>query len=232
VLTGEVMSREVVAVRQDATLGPAVRLMLDKQFSGLPVVDEAGRLVGILTEGDLLRRVETGTEAKGGWLANFFGAGAQAARYVQANTRRVADLMTPEVVSVAVDTPLSEVVQLMEQYHIKRLPVLRDGKLAGIISRSDLVRALGDALAPVAHTADDATVVHRIREELGKQPWAHTRAVSVACENGHVVLDGCVFDMREREAVRVLAENIPGVKAVDNRLACIEPNTGTMIYGG
>jgi CBS domain-containing protein len=231
-LTGEVMSRDVVAVRQDTTLGQAVRLMLYKQFSGLPVVDEAGRLVGILTEGDLLRRVETETEAKGGWLANFFSTGAQAERYVLANTRRVADLMTPEVVSVGEDTPLSEVVQLMERYHIKRLPVLRDGKLAGIISRSDLVRALSEALAPVAHTADDATIVQRIREELGKQPWAHTRAVSVACENGDVVLDGCVFDMREREAIRVLAENVPGVKAVDNRLACVEPNTGTMIYGG
>ena len=231
-LTGEVMSREVIAIRQDATLAKAVRLMVDARISGLPVVDEAGRLVGIVTEGDLLHRAETGTEKKGGWLANLFAAGTQAGRYVQAHTRRVADLMTPEVLSVEEDTPLSEVVQLMEQHHVKRLPVLRDDKVVGIISRADLVRALGEAVAPVAQTADDATIVQRIREELVGQPWAHSRAVSIACENGEVVLDGCVFDMREREALRVVAEGIPGVKSVDNRLACVEPNTGTLIYGG
>jgi CBS domain-containing protein len=232
VLTREVMSREVLAIRRDATLPQAVRLMLDKRISGLPVVDEAGHVVGVLTEGDLLRRAETGTAVQGGWLANLFASGAQAGRYVQAHTRRVADLMTPEVVSVAEDTPLSEVVRLMERYRIKRLPVLRDAKLVGLVSRADLVRAVGEAMVPAALTADDATIVQRIREELGKQPWAHARSLSIACENGEVVLDGCVFDMRERDAVRVLAESIPGVKSVDNRLACVEPNTGTMIYGG
>lgn len=226
------MWREVIAIRRDATLAQAVRLMVDKRISGLPVVDEAGRLVGIVTEGDLLRRAETGTEAQAGWLANLFAAGTQAGRYVQAHTQRVADLMTPEVVSVGEDAPLNEVVQLIEENRIKRLPVLRDGKLVGIISRADLVRALSEELIQVAQTADDAMIVQRTREELSKQPWAHSRAICIACQNGEVVLDGCVFDMRERDAIRVLAEGIPGVKSVDNRLACVEPNTGTVIYGG
>jgi CBS domain-containing protein len=216
-LSGEVMSREVVTVRQDATLEHAVGLMLDKQFSGLPVVDEAGRLVGVLTEGDLLRRVETGTEAQGGWLANFFSTGAQAERYVQANTRRVADLMTPEVVSVAEDTPLADVVRLMEQHRIKRLLVLRDGRLVGLISRADLVRALRQALLSAAQTADDATIVQRIQEKLRGQPWADPR-ISIACENGEVVLDGWLFDRRVGAAYRALVESVPGVKRVENRL--------------
>ena len=229
-LTGEVMSRDVIAVQRDATLAQALRLIVNARISGLPVVDEAGGVIGILTEGDLLRRAETGTEAHSGWLANFFGSGGQAGRYVRAHTRRVADLMTAEVVSVAEDTPLSNVVRTMEQYRVKRLPVLRAGKLVGLVSRADLVSALAKALPSVEQTADDTTIIQRIQEELGTQPWAHPRAVSVACENGNVVLDGCVFDMREREAVRVLAEGVPGVKRVENRLACVGPNTGTLMW--
>lgn len=222
-LTGEVMTREVIAIRRDATLIQAVRLMMDARISGLPIVDEAGRVIGILTEGDLLRRAETGTKVKSGWLANFFGApGAQAGRYVQAYTRRVADLMTSAVVSVEEDTPMSEVVRLMERYRIKRLPVLRDGRLIGLISRADLVRALGQALLSAAQTADDATIVQRIQEKLRGQPWAERR-ISIVCENGEVVLDGWVFDRRVWAAYRALVESVPGVKRVEDRL---------VFYGG
>ena len=107
---------------------------------------------------------------------------------------------------------------------------MRASKLVGLISRADLMSALAKALPLVEQTVDDATIVQHIQEELGTQPWAHPRAVSIGCGNGDVVLDGWAFSMREREAIRALAEGIPGVKRVENRLVCVGPDIGTFMW--
>ena len=230
-IAADLMSRSVVAISPDAPVAQAIRLMIDRRVSGLPVIDAEGRAVGMLTEGDLLRRVETGTEGKApGWFASFLFPGHQAERYVHTHGRRVAEVMTEDVISVAEETPLAEVVALMQRRRIKRLPVLRADKVVGIISRADLVRVVGDALAEAAVTADDAAIRKSIIEGIAQAPWAPRTSVSVAVKNGVVLLDGCVFDMRGRSAIGVLAENVPGVRGVENRLICIEPATGMLIY--
>lgn len=228
----EVMSRTVVVISQDAPLSQAVRLMLDGRISGLPVVDGLGRPVGILTEGDLVRRAETGTGGdRPGWLASVFTPGRLAERYIRTHGRRVAEVMTPEVVAVEEDASLADVAATMQRQRVKRLPVVRGGRVVGIISRADLLRVLADALAAPAASSSDSAIFEKINEELGGQPWAHRRGVTVEVREGVVLLDGTVFDLRERDAIRVLAENVPGVKKVENRLVCVEPNTGILIVG-
>lgn len=228
---GNVMSGDVVGVAASTPLHQAARLMCDKRFSGLPVVDEAGHPVGMVTEGDLLRRVETGTQGKApGWLSIIFAPGRLAQQYIRTHARTVSEVMTPGPECVQEDTPLEDVVTIMQRRGIKRLPVLREGRLVGIVSRADLVCVLADALAVPVTTDDDLAIRERLIAEMKRQPWTHARAVSVAVENGTVLLDGCVFDMRERDALKVLAENVAGVQGVENRLVCVEPNTGVLMY--
>lgn len=228
----DVMTRNVVAVSPDAPLSQAVRLMLDRRISGLPVLDTDGRPVGMLTEGDLIRRAETGTDApRAGWLSIIFTPGRLAGDYVQTHGRRVADVMTPDVISVTETTPLSDVAELMRSRRVKRLPVTRDDSVVGIVSRSDLLGALAKELDTPAASAADAVIREAILAELAAQPWAPRRSVTIAVTGGIVDLDGVVFDVRERDALRVVAENVPGVKKVENRLVCVEPNTGMLVAG-
>jgi len=139
----DVMSRNILSVGRDAAIAEAIRLMLDNRISGLPVIDTAGRLVGILTEGDLLRRSETGTERhRPRWLEILMGPGRLAGEYVRTHGRKVAEIMTRDLVSVTPDTPLDEIVALMERRRIKRVPVLDGDTPVGIVSRADLLRAL------------------------------------------------------------------------------------------
>src|SRR6516165_2504909 len=146
-IASDVMTRTVLSVRPDATIAEAIRLMLDNRISGLPVIDEAGRLVGMLTEGDLLRRGETGTERhRPRWLEILMGPGRLAGDYVRTHGRRIGEVMTRDPVSVTPDTPLKEVVELMERRRIKRVPVLDGDVPVGILSRADLLRALLGAL--------------------------------------------------------------------------------------
>ncbi|MGH7119476.1 MAG: CBS domain-containing protein [Acetobacteraceae bacterium] len=226
----DVMSQPVVAIGPDAPLAQAIRLMVERGFSGLPVLDVESRVVGMLTEGDLMRRVEIGTEGETvGWLASLFTPARLAGRYVHTHGRRVAELMTQEVRCVTEETPLAEVVALMEHHRIKRFPVVRGERLVGIVSRADLVRAVGDELEAPAPTVDDATIRETILMELSQKPWAPANSIGVAVADGTVQLDGSVLDMRERDAVGVVAENVPGVKRVENRIVCIEPTSGVVL---
>ena len=139
----EIMTAEVATVRADAPITEAIALMEERGVSGLPVLDEYGRLAGMLTEGDLLRRAEMDTAGRRrpGWLDLLLGAGGSATDYVRSHSRRVEDLMTHDVVTVSAGIPIEEVVALMEQRHVKRVPVLHDGEVIGIVSRADLLRA-------------------------------------------------------------------------------------------
>ena len=223
---GEVMSRNPIAVPADAGLAEALRLMFDHRVSGLPVVDGKAELIGILTEGDLLRRSELSTEGQRSRWLDLLMTGRLASDYVRTNTRRVSEIMTRDVVSVAEDTPLTEVVRQMERHRIKRVPVLREGALIGIVSRADLLHALQRLLVAEPKTAaSDETIRRHVLDELAQAPWApHGLTVDVA--NGVVTLDGVILDERMRRAVRVAAENVPGVKAVVDYILWVEPHSG------
>src|SRR5271165_4824600 len=177
----DVMTRNIFSVRPDARVAEAIRTMLDKQISGLPVIDEAGRLVGILTEGDLLRRGETGTERqRPRWLEILMGPGRLAGEYVRTHGRKVDGIMTRDLVSVAPDTPLKEVVELMERHRIKRVPVLDGDVPVGILSRADLLRALLGALEEKpAPTTSDEEIRERILAELARTAWVPRDGVTI-----------------------------------------------------
>jgi CBS domain-containing protein len=227
----DAMTREILSVGPDTTVAEAIRTMLDNRISGLPVIDEAGRLVGILTEGDLMRRGETGTERqRPRWLEILMGPGRLAGEYVRTHGRKVDGIMTRDVVSVTPETPLREVVELMERRRIKRVPVLDGDVPVGILSRADLLRALLGALEeqPASATSDEE-IRERIFAELAKAAWMPRDGLTITVENGVVDLNGVILDENERGALRVAAENVPGVRAVEDHLVWVEPVSGTVI---
>jgi CBS-domain-containing membrane protein len=206
--------------------------MLQKRVSGLPVIDADGNLAGIVTEGDLLRRAETGTERKRPrWLEFVLGPGRLADEYVRTHGRKVAEIMTVEPQTISEDTPLDEIVRCMEKHRVKRLPVVRDRQVVGIVSRANLLHALA-SLAPAAPrpAPGDFDIRQRLMTELDRQKWTPLAALNVVVRNGIVELWGTITDERERQALIVLAENIAGVKAVRDHLAWVEPNSGMVVY--
>jgi CBS domain-containing protein len=227
----DVMTRKVISVAPDATVLQAAQVMLQHRISGLPVIDKAGRLVGVLSEGDFLRRRETGTQRhRAGWLEFLMGPGRAAADYVHSHGSKVSEVMTEEVKTVGEDATLEDIVRLMERERIKRVPVLRGGKVAGIITRSNLMQAmvsLARAAPPVAQ--GDAAIRERMLAEMQKEQWAPAATTNVVVRDGVVELWGLIVDERQREALRVAAENIPGVKAVKDHLVWIEPTSGMTV---
>src|SRR5262245_36660721 len=156
----DVMTPHVLSVAPDASISAAARLMLQNKISGLPVVDKSEKLVGIVTEGDFLRRAEIGTQRRRQrWIEFFIGVGRLADEYSRSSGRSVSDVMTPEVHTVNVDAPLEDIVRLMERHRVKRVPVVAKGKIVGIVTRANLLRALAgiaDEIAPAS--ADDTTI--------------------------------------------------------------------------
>jgi CBS domain-containing protein len=226
----EIMTANVVTIGQDATVNEAIRLMLQNKVSGLPVVDAAGAVVGIVTEGDFLRRVETGTEVqRPRWLQLLAGTGKLADEYVRAHGRKVSEVMTPDVAAADENTEIGAIVETMEKRRIKRVPVVRGRKLVGMVTRADILRALARAIPAGAKTAapsSDLELRNRVVQELGRLPWATRNTISVTVKNGAVELQGAIFNVKEREALRVAAENVPGVTAVHDHLVWVEPVSG------
>lgn len=223
---GDVMTRKVISVATNDTIVKAVRLMLQNRISGLPVVNTAGKLAGIVTEGDFLRRGEIGTQRqRPKWLEFLIGPGRLAEEYVHASGRKVEEVMTPDPVTVTEDDALETVVELMERRHIKRLPVLRDGEMVGIVSRANLMHALASLARDAQATASgDAAIREGILTALAKQRWAP--GINVVVTKGVAELWGTILDEREREACVVVAENTPGVKQVHDHLVWVEPMSG------
>lgn len=236
-LVREVMTTGVVTVAPTALIVDAIRALVDHKISGLPVIDAEGRLVGVVTEGDLLRRVETGTvKTVSRWRRLLTAPGDLAGDYVRAHGRRVDEVMTRDVASVADDAPLDVVVDAMETRGIKRLPVLRDGRLVGIISRADLIRVLLDTLekgggvsAPASKA--DADLHDHLMAGLRTQPWWRDSHVDVAVIDGVVHLSGVVYDPREHQALLVAVENVPGVRGVDDKLMLADGHVGWGLDG-
>jgi CBS domain-containing protein len=224
----DVMSRPVIAVAPDASVFEAARLMLQHKISGLPVIDASGQLVGIVTEGDFLRRVESGTQRRRPrWIEFLMGPGRLASEYVHASGRRVDEVMTTEVRTVAEDVSLDDVVRLMERYGIKRVPVLCGRDVIGMVTRANLMRVLiGTAKAAHAASSDDTAIRQRLLATLDKELWAPVGAIDIAVSDDVVTLSGVITDERQRQALCVAAENTPGVKRVEDRLAWVVPGTG------
>ena len=228
----DIMSSPVVSVEADTPILQAVRIMLQRRVSGLPVVDKDGHLVGIVTEGDFLRRAETGTQRRRPrWLEFVIGPGRLAAEYTRSHARKVGEVMTPDPVTVTEHTALEDIVKLMEKRQIKRLPAVLGSYVVGIVSRANLLHALASVSreAKPAELADE-TIRARLLEELGKQPWAPLALINPIVRNGVVELWGTITDERERQALVVAAENIPGVKAVRDHLAWVDATSGMVIY--
>jgi CBS domain-containing protein len=225
----DVMTPRVISIETDAPIMQAVRLMLQNRISGLPVVGRKGELVGMVTEGDFLRRGEIGTQRhRNRWLEFLIGPGRLADEYVHARGRKVEEVMTREPITVSEDTPLDEVVRLMERHRIKRLPVLRAGALVGIVTRAHIMHALVSLAAETkAPAGDDAAIREQILAECKKQSWAPM--ANVVVRNGVVELWGTITDERERQALIVASENVPGVKTVHDHLVWIEPNSGFVL---
>lgn len=227
----EIMTIGVYTVTPDVSVRDAARLLIEQGISGLPVVDSTGQVVGIVTEGDFLRRAETGTQRRRPrWLEIFVGPGRLASDYVHTHGRKVADIMAPEVVTVSADAPVQDVVDIMEQHRIKRVPVVRDGAVVGIVSRANLVQALA-RLAEEAPPSrpDDEAMRAKIMAELNKQEWAPRSLVNVIVRDGVAELWGTILSEKERDAVRVVAENVPGIASVQDHMVWVEPISG-MIF--
>jgi CBS domain-containing protein len=221
----DIMTRAVITVTPETLLLDAIQVMLLHRISGLPVVDGTNQLVGMLTEGDLLRRHELGTqEQRPHWLEFLRGPGLQAADYIREHGQVVGEIMTGDVLTVAEDTPLEDVVTLMETRRIKRVPVMAAGGLVGLVSRADMLRALSIALAqPVGAAASDGDLRAQLLAEVKKCGWADERQLAVTVTNRVATLEGLVHDVRERDALRVAVETVPGIKGYRDELRYVDP---------
>lgn len=223
----QIMTRNVVTVSPETTIVDAANIMLKQHISGLPVTDSDGKLVGIVSQGDFLRRAEIGTERKRSrWLGLLLGAGREASDFIREQGRKVGDVMTANPSTISEDTLLEDIVAVMEKNGIKRLPVVRDDKIVGIVTRTNLLQAVADLAREIPDpTADDDHIRNHIIAALEKNDWCPF-GLSVIVRDGIVHLSGVITDDRARQAAVVAAENVAGVKAVHDRLCWIDPMSG------
>ncbi len=217
----DVMTHDVVTVRFDATIQEIAEILLAKGISGVPVVDEAGTLVGIVSEGDLIHRVENDTERRRSWWLQLFADRERLAQeFIKSHARKAGDVMTRRVLTVKRDTSLAEVSALLEKHRIKRVPVVEGGKIVGIVSRGNLLKGLV-SLAEAASrqiSVSDAALHDSVLAQLQSNAWAETSQINVNVTNGNVELWGIVKSETEKDAIRVATELTPGVRAVSNNL--------------
>jgi CBS domain-containing protein len=216
----DVMVRDVVTVRPDMNVADAVKLLSEHDVSALPVVDEAGKLVGILSEADLIHRVEIGTEKRRPWwLEAVTGASTLAEEFAKSHGKKVGEIMTSGAISVSEDTPLSEIAALFERKRIKRVPVVKDDKLVGIVSRSNLIQALASVVGRMdQHDETDRQIRLELLSRLKDQSWTGFGDRNITVGNRVVHLWGLVGSEAERKALLALAEGVPGVARVSDEM--------------
>jgi len=215
----DVMTSPVITVKATTTVKEVARLFLERRISATPVLDDQGKLVGIVSEGDLVHRSEISTERRRPWwLVLMAGDEGLAAEYIWAHATRVDDLMSRNVITAAPDTPLHEIAEMLEKYGIKRLPIVRDGQLVGIVSRANLVQAIATSGSKLDVPLSDATIREKLLTHLNKQSWAHTAVLNATVNGGVVDLWGFVESDTERKAIRVAAEATAGVRAVNDHM--------------
>ncbi|TAM00622.1 MAG: CBS domain-containing protein [Paraburkholderia sp.] len=217
----DIMTPSVVTATPDMTIHDAAKLFVDNHISGMPVVDAMGQVVGIVSQGDLLHRAENGTShAKRPWWFEFLLSSPreQAARYVKEHGHLVGDVMRDRVISIPEDMPLVQIADLMERRHLKRMPVLKNNKLVGIVSRSNLIRALASVVPTVDSAShDDASLRDAIVREMHGQRWGLPKQ-GVMVKDGVAHLWGAIESEEEKHAIRIAAEAVPGIKRVESHL--------------
>ena len=217
--TRDVMTRRVISVLPEAPLREVAALMLERRISGVPVVDRAGRVLGVVSEGDFLRRPEIETDVRGPrWLRFFTSVEDQARDYIKTHGLTAADVMSAPALTVDAEATLATVAGLMSGKGVKRLPVLEDGRLAGIVTRADLLRAVYEHPAP-AHQANDEEIRAAVGAVLEKNGWAAGAIVQVHVAKGFVELHGSIDSGAQRDALLLAVRSLPGVRGVDARLA-------------
>lgn len=213
----EIMTRNVVTVRPTASIRDAARALVEHAVSGLPVVDERGAVVGVLSEGDLIVRQKPRERTP--WWRVFFDDGERLAReYQKAEGTTVAEVMTRSVISIAPDMPIESAAVILDERRIRRLPVVADGRLVGIVSRGDLVKALAAAAPAEPVSRPDAQLVEEMRARLARERWVASRGVIVQAQDGVLTLLGLVESEAEKAALETMARAIEGAKGVQSRL--------------
>lgn len=225
-----VMTKDVVAVTPHSTIEKAAKIMLRMHISGLPVIDDAGNLVGVVSESDFLRRGEIGTGRKhAAWLKFFMGPGRAAAEFVHERGRKVEDVMTRQVISVQEETSLADLVDLMEKHDIKRLPVMRGKVPVGIVTRTNLLQAMSSLVHEIPDpTADDEHIRERITRAVNATDWRPI-GFEVNVRRGDVHLHGLITTDEARRATIVAAENTGGVKEVHDHLCLVDTYSGYFV---
>ena len=226
----QIMTRDVITVTPDTSIAEAADVMLRHHVSGLPVLDDAKMLVGILTESDFLHRSEIGTGRKRArWLQFLLGPGAEGTDFVREHGRKVGEVMTRNPVTLQEDASLDDIVRTMEKNNVKRLPVMKGDALAGIVSRANLLRAVASMAREVPDpTADDDHIRERITRTVSRALWRPI-GFQATVRNGIVHLHGIIVDERSRQATVVAAENTAGVKEVHDRLCWVDSYSGFYI---
>lgn len=229
----DVMTPDVVTVHPDTPVPELVKLLLARGISGAPVVDKDGVLVGVVTEGDLLRRAELGTERRrGSWVAFFTGTAVLAREYLRSHGLVVSDVMTPEAAAVAPDATLADIADLMETRRIRRVPVVKDGHLVGIISRANLLRAFASLpAAPAPAKTDDTSIRDALLAELSHQSWSRRPENSVVVNDGVVHLWGLAATEDEKRALELAAQRTPGAKSVESHIVVLSAEPYPLVLG-
>ena len=217
----DVMTTEVITVDEMTPISSVARLLAERGISAVPVVDAARRVIGMVSEGDLMHRAETGTARRRAWWLDLLAASDELARdYVKSHAKTVGEIMTRDVVSVTEETPVADIAILLETRGIKRVPVLRDGRLVGIVSRANLVQALAMTVTEerAGAAAGDAAIRERLLAELSAQPWAEVAPANVTVRNGIVHLWNSYVSDDEKRALLMAARNTPGVRRVEDHM--------------
>jgi CBS domain-containing protein len=216
----DIMTTKVVTVGPDMPVNAIAALFLERHISAVPVIDDDRRILGIVSEGDLMRRGET-ERRPSWWLAAFSNAEELARDFTRSRGQRAKDVMTHEVLTVTEETPIAAIADLLEKRRIKRVPVVREGRIVGIVSRADLLRALAvRGVKPmVPESQDDRAIREQLLALLRREPWADTHLMNIVVDQGVVHLWGVVRSEAERQALRVAAETVPGVLGVEDHLS-------------
>lgn len=215
-----VMVSPVITANASSTVQEVAKLFIENRISAVPVVDDQGKMIGIVSEGDLMHRSEAGTRRRHSWwLMAMISNETLANEYVMANARRVTDIMTRKVITAAPDTPVHEIAALLEKHAIKRVPIVKDGQIVGIVSRANLIQAIAGNRKTFEIPVADAAIRDRILAHLRTQPWAHTSLMNITVNDGVVDLWGLTWSDAEKTAIRVAAESAAGVRGVNDHLS-------------
>jgi CBS-domain-containing membrane protein len=226
----DIMVTDVITVTPESDVPQVAALLLTNHISAAPVLDADGRLVGMISEGDLLHRGEAGTaHERPWWLQMLMSRELLAGEFVREHSRRVGDLMTRSVVSAAPDTPVADIATLLERHRIKRVPIVDNGRLVGIVSRANLIQALATfrRQAQEPRPSADAELREKVESRLRAEPWMRPALVNVTVTDGTVDLWGIVDSATEKQALRVAVEIVPGVKTINDNVVVRPAGAGT-----